>query len=70
MRQPKVPPLGLTAPAQGGDNRLVRDVDEAREIESLIDRLSAEYPGVPADSVHEVARAAWAQVANNPVRLT
>lgn len=50
------------------DTRLVSDFDEAQEIESLIVRLSAEFPGVPGESVNEVARAAWAQVANNPVR--
>ncbi len=40
----------------------------ARHVERLTDRLTAEFPDVPAGSVHQVADAAWAEVADNPVR--
>ncbi len=62
------PPMGLTARETVRDTGKVSDFEEAREIEALIDRLSTEFPGVPPASVHQVASAAWAEVAHNPVR--
>ncbi len=44
------------------------DQSETREIESMSDRLAAEFPGIPENSVHEVVTAAWAEVTHNPVR--
>jgi hypothetical protein len=46
----------------------VTDFDEARAIESMVDRLFDQFPGVPAASVHEVVAAAWAEFSHNPVR--
>lgn len=40
--------------------------DEPPEVEILADRLAARFPGVPDDSVRQVAGAAWAEVANIP----
>lgn len=60
--------MGLTAMPTLRNTYLVSDFDEVHEIESLIDRLSAEFPGVPDASVRQVASAAWAEVAHNPVR--
>lgn len=42
--------------------------DRARHVGRLTDRLTAEFPDVPAGTVHQVAAAAWAEVADNPVR--
>lgn len=68
IRKPETPPKGLTAIRGMGDTCIVSGGDDTREVESLVDRLSAEFPDVPADSVHQVALAAWAEVAHNPVR--
>lgn len=48
-------------------HHLDRDT-RAPEVESLADRLTAEFPGVPEVSIHQVADAAWAEVAGNPAR--
>lgn len=40
----------------------------ARHVDRLTDRLTAEFPQVPEVSVHLVADAAWAEVADNPIR--
>lgn len=38
----------------------------AQEVEQLTDRLATRFPGVPLDSVRQVADAAWAEVGNIP----
>lgn len=60
--------MGLPVMGARSETRIVTEFDQRREIEILIDRLSAEFPGVPEGSVHQVASAAWAEVAHNPVR--
>lgn len=43
------------------------DDDGSADVDDLAERLAARFPGVPVDSVRQVATAAWAEAMHHPV---
>lgn len=42
--------------------------DENRELTEVAERLTAQFPAVPADTVREIVTGAWAEFAGRPIR--